>query len=634
MPRTSVRATAPPLARDEPIREIELPRETGSHGDVLAAIGLADLLDAAGLGRVMLEERGASFAVVPSRPRRPSELANLPHDPGYQFLLAKSGVPLPPGVGPGQALDYQAVRDEIAELRRQESELHAARNQTRDPAERQRYQEAIDELRQRWPISPYEWRRYPPYLILQGHETANRLFAEIAKTPADDFRALVQGALAALAERRPSGVAWKVSTVQVFAPNAAKGYARLKPDSTGRGDKTKDAWADPFVEWLRYRGYFIAAVPVFHGSKGEHIRILVPIPGRISIRAYGRIVAALPTPPRGSSPPKIDSLTTLDLARLLIRQSDLFQQVGGGEDELLELLGHAPDEIVSGLAVTNYQSLGSARAVSALAELAVPGWFAVHSHQDAVDWLAILDEHRAIVGALNDSHSDELALLLGYRRFLERRGLPALDALLDFAGAYGNHVLRAREAGRRARQFSTELLRRVVEAMSSTYASILSDGGFRAVAAAVRNATVGAQIMKARVREGLAKDHREIRYGLLPDLRRASQLSDNKAFLVEVAKFVDLYNAENARRQEMTGRPWHARVSADDLLAFTRLVDAYGASIVGALLCAYGTCTERREAPAGAPEATTSGADAVTGDEPAIGEDPGAPEDAGETDGE
>ena len=53
------------------------------------------------------------------------------------------------------------------------------------------------------------------------------------------------------------------------APLAAKGYARLKPDSVGRNDKTKDAWADPFVEWLRYRGYFLSAMPVFFGPKAE-----------------------------------------------------------------------------------------------------------------------------------------------------------------------------------------------------------------------------------------------------------------------------------------------------------------------------------------------------------------------------
>lgn len=150
---------------------------------------------------------------------------------------------------------------------------------------------------------------------------------------------------------------WKVNTVQVFLPNAAKGYARLKPDSTGRGDKTKDAWADPFLEWLRYRGYFAATVPVFHGSKGEHIRILAPIPGDITVAAYRSLVRELPTP-RGGSPAKIDSLATLDIARLLIRRSDMAPTVTiEDDDDLVSIQGRAPSDVISGLSVTNYQSL-------------------------------------------------------------------------------------------------------------------------------------------------------------------------------------------------------------------------------------------------------------------------------------
>lgn len=610
MPKATVRSNAPPSRSDEPIREIELPRDSGTHGDVLAAVGLAELLgDAARDRRVRIENRGASFAVVPSRARRPSELTAIQHTPGYKFLQSKSAVARPGIVTAGNAIDYQATRDEIAALRLQESELHAKRNQTRNPAERQRYQEAIDALRQQWSIPPQEWRRYPPYLVLQGHETANKLLTKIVGLPEEEFRDVVQGALSALASNQPTGVAWDVSTVQLFSPNAAKGYARLKPDSTGRGDKTKDAWADPFVEWLRYRGYFSATVPVFHGSKGEHIRVLAPIPGNVTVRAYQAVVAALPTPPRGASPPKIDSLATLDIARLLIERSEMFQRAAD-DDERLELRGRTPDEIISGLAVTNFQSLGSARAVSSMTELAVPGWFRIRGPEDAVMWLAILDEHKAIVRGLEDSHSDELSLLLGYRRFLEQRGPAALDAFLDFAGAYGNHVFRVRDTGRRIRQFTADLFGRVVVAMEPKYAPILDNDGFKAVAAAVRRATVSAMTLKSR-----NADHRDIRYGLLPELRRARALPGNEPLLVAVADFIDLYNAENARRQESNNRPWHGRVTTEELVAFTSLVDEFNANIVGALLCAYGTCTERREPSTEEPDAVTAGdADATNGE--------------------
>ena len=615
MPRATVRSNAPPRS-DEPIREIEIPRESGTHGDILAAVGLAELLgDAAHDRRVRIENRGASFAVIPSRTRRPSEMTAIQHTPGFKYLQSKSAVARPDIVTASDAIDYQAIRDEIADLRRQESELHTKRNATRDPAEKQHYQEAIDALRQQWSIPPQEWRRYPPYLVLQGHETANKLLTKIVGLPDAEFRDVVQGALSALAAKQPSGVTWDVSTVQLFSPNAAKGYARLKPDSTGRGDKSKDAWADPFVEWLRYRGYFSATVPVFHGSKGEHIRILAPVPGNISVRAYQAVVARIPTPPRGSSPPKIDSLATLDVARLLVEHSEMFQRAAIDDDERLNLKDRSPDEIISGLAVTNYQSLGSARAVSSMTELAVPGWFRISEPEDTILWLAILDEHKAIVRGLEDSHSDELTLLLGYRRFLEQRGPSALDALLDFAGAYGNHVFRVRDMGRRIRQFTVDLFGRVVVAMEPKYAPILENDGFKAVAAAVRRATVSAMTLKSR-----NADHRDIRYGLLPELRRARELPGNEPLLVAVAEFIDLYNAENARRQESNNRPWHGRVTTEEFVAFTNLVDEFNANIVGALLCAYGTCTERREADRGESGAATDEGEPPDGGEPGAGD--------------
>lgn len=622
-PRT---ATTPPV-RDDPFQKIELPRETGTHGDVLAAVGLADLLVKSDPDNIVtIRSQGGGFAVVLERARRPSELPSISATPGYRYLQQKSSVAAPDGAA--DVLDYQRIRDEIKALREQESELRTKRSQTKDVAENQRYTEAIDALRQQWPIPQEQWRRFAPYLMLQGHDTANKLSLTITSAPTEEFQVTVQAALAALAARQPTVTTWKVSTVQLFSPNAAKGYARLKPDSTGRGDKTKDAWADPFIEWLRYRGYFTAAVPAFHGSQGEHIRILVPVPQDISIRDYERMVARVPAPPRGASAAKMDILTTLTIAYLLVDHSAVLQQARAAQDHdeddafIILPAGAAPSQVISGLAVTNFQSLGNARAVSAMNELAVPGWFPVRNEEDAYTWLEILREHRAIVTALKDDHSDELTLLLGYRRFLEQRGdeqssEPAVAALLDFAGAYGSFVIRAREAGRPVRQFRMDLFGKVVESMSGRYASMLKDAGFQAIASAVRRATVAAQARKARKLE-----YREIRYGLLPDLRRASQLNDKKALMIAVAEFIDVYNAENGRRTESVGRPWHASVTTEQFAAFADLVDTHEANEVGALLSGFGTCREPHEA-----DPTTSDTSAVeAGEESPAGD---APDDEG-----
>lgn len=569
----------------ETFEQIDLPRDSGTHADVFAAVGLADLLGSAtGDRRLRIVNRGTAFRVKLSRSRRLADLWNVGHTAGYSYLQAKSVGVLPAKVT--AAVDYQVYRDRIRVLREQEQELYAAARRDRgrvDP-------EAIEALRSQWPMPLREWRRFPALLVLQGHETSNKIHAQIAQLDSDEFRGLVVRSIKALAAGRPTGVAWPISTVQIFAPLAAKGYARLKPDSVGRNDKTKDAWADPFVEWLRYRGYFLSAVPVFFGPKAEHIRLLCPVPGDVSLSAYRGVVGELGSPPRGAGPPKIDILATLSLARLLIERSEEYRRAGVQPIEGLEMRDRTPADLIAGVAATNFQSLGSARAVSALTELALPGWFPITSSAEADEWLAILEDHDRIVRGLEDNHSDEFALLQQYRRFLERRDEPALGALLDFAAAYGAFVVRAREAKRRVRQFQTDHFRRVVIAMNSDYAAILDDDGFRAVAAAVRRATVSAQTLKSR-----GEDHREIRYGLLPDLRRARELPTNAPFMTAIAEFISLYNAENARRRE-TKHQAPANVTTEQLLALTRLVDTHGASIIGALLCAYGTCTERREA--------------------------------------
>lgn len=578
----------PGMGVDTPIEEILLPRLSGTHGDVFAAIGLADLLSSAASDRgVKITDRGTVFGVSLSRPRKLAELRLRPR-PGYRYLLPRSDQALPEGMTEADAVDYERTRDRIKELRAQEVELRKAATQKKQPPD----PEAIEQIRRSWPMPREAWRLFPALLVLQGHGTANTLAAYFFRPTAEEREADIRRGLAALAQGKPSGLKWPVSTVQLFTPLAAKGYARLKPDGTDRNDKTKEAWADPFLEWLRYRGYFKAALPVFHGSKGEHIRVLAPIPGNLTLGAYEQVVARL-NPPGGASPPKIDVLSTLRLASLLVEHSEEFATRDEDRIEGLSIKGKAPGQVIAGLAITNFQSLGSARAVSAVAELALPGWFPIHTAEDAEAWLAILDEHQAIVRGLQDDHSDEVALLQVYRRFLERRGERALGALLDFAGAYGQFVMRAREAKRRVRQFRSDLLRRVVVSMSKPFTPILDDEGFKAVAGAVRRATVSAQSLKAN-----GQDYREIRYGLLPELRRASELPGDEPLLTAVAEFISLYNAENARRRE-TRHQAPRNVTTEELRAFTKLLDEYHAAVVGKLLCAFGSCRELREPDAG-----------------------------------
>src|SRR5262249_39379461 len=156
---------------------------------------------------------------------------------------------------------------------------------------------------------------------------------------------------------------------------------------------------------------------------------------------------------------------------------------------------------------------------------------------------------------------------------------------------YGTFVLRirAQDSARNISQLGLAGLERLIMSTVPKYAAILQDAGLRAVAKAIRHATVLAQYWKSKRQE-----HREIRYDLLPELRRKRELAGG-AFMEAVSEFIASYNGENARRREM-GKRSNASIADSELTALAALVDAHGAPLVGALLCALGTCRRDKEA--------------------------------------
>lgn len=557
--------------------EFPIPRSTGTHADVLVAAGLADLLgDMPGAGAVRIRETETGFAVsVPGS----VDIERLPQHPGYPFLKVKPNAGVPLG-----AVDVVEYQDERAKAVRRKEARGGTRRRHRGRVEPETEQ-AIQEEAPR-----EDWALLQVLNSLQGDETSNRVHAAIVGQAPDRWRDEMTRALTALRDGEPSGLDWKATTVQLFAPTAAKGYCRLKPDSTDRNDKTKDRWADPLVEWLRYRGYFQVACPFFRDSD---VRLLCPVPRDISMRALKSLTRELRRAGVPGGPPKLDALAVLRMAELLVRHSEEYHDADVEPWPGLALAGKTPAAAISGVMVTHYQSLGQSRVVSAMATLALPGWFPIRDPRDAEMWLAILDEHQGIVRGLQDDHSDEIGLLLLYRRFLERREGSAAWALVEFMEHYGPFLIRARERERKVRSFRTDHFRETVKDMDTSLTEILDDAGFRGMAAAVRRATVSAQALKAMKRP----DYREIRYDLLPELRRKRSLPGVAPLMESVADFVASYNAENARRREM-GKEAPRNVTTEELSAFARLVERHGTSLVGALLCAYGSCREPREGEA------------------------------------
>lgn len=303
-----------------------VPSSTGTHGDVLVAGGLADLLGSildAGVVRIREDEIGFVVSVPGG-----VNLERLPQHPGYPFLKVKPAVAVPRG-----AVDVVDYQNEKAKADRRKLARSAAGKRRRgrvEPEIDQAIQE--DAPREDWPLLQV-------FNSLQGDETSNRIHAAIVGRTPNTWHSEMARSLNAFRDGASSGLDWKATTVQLFTPTAAKGYSRLKPDSTDRNDKSKDRWADPLVEWLRYRGYFRVACPFFRGSD---VRLLCPVPRDISIRALELLSRELRRGGVPGGPPKLDALAVLRMAELLVRHSEEYHDADTEPWPGLSLAGKTP----------------------------------------------------------------------------------------------------------------------------------------------------------------------------------------------------------------------------------------------------------------------------------------------------
>ncbi|HLY30928.1 MAG TPA: hypothetical protein VKQ36_07860, partial [Ktedonobacterales bacterium] len=159
----------------------------------------------------------------------------------------------------------------------------------------------------------------------------------------------------------------------------------------------------------------------------------------------------------------------------------------------------------------------------------------------------------------------------------------------------------------------------VAQAQKTHYAEILADEGFRAIATAIRRATVLAQYHSARES---ARENRypfEVRYALGQDLLRSAAYPDE--FLARLSEFVQLYNAENARIDERvvkkslpdTKGNRRASIKTEHINHITHLVDEYGSELICKMLVAYGYA--RDPGTPGAPTTGEVGENGAVGDE-------------------
>ena len=385
-------------------------KQTGTHSDALAAIGAADVLRHLD---PRIVEFGDRFEVRLQRSLAPRDLDGV--DPGFSYLegAAKGRPSLPP---------ERIVSSTGA---------------------------------------PGENRMYSILRRMKAYGGPNKVVVRFARISREEWTRSVWSSF-------EGGQKFVFSTplVQLFNPHSGKGYAMLKPAGTNRSDKTKNSWAEPFSEWLRYRGYFEGGAGWF--TSGD-LRLYCPVPADVPYDEFAAVTASFRDLNLGGTAVKMDCRAVLALTRLLI---------GNGGNR-------RPAQAVRAMWATHYKDMGQAHAFMSMEQLAVPDWFPLHTTEHRELWLRTLEEHDRALRRLNDSHSDEFSVLKQYRRTFQLRWEQSAAALVEFLGDYGALVFQRRSKD----QFSlpqltaantTAILRRDPELRT-----IVSNPGFLAIAGAI-----------------------------------------------------------------------------------------------------------------------------------------------------
>ncbi|MHB8619237.1 MAG: hypothetical protein ACYDAG_06680, partial [Chloroflexota bacterium] len=187
----------------DPIQELAVPRSTGTHGDIFAAVGLADLLSRIpGMAAVKLQASATAFRIILPRSLSQHDYEQLSHSPGYPYLKTNEKVAVPSGIR--DVVDYKAEKAKADRLR-------AARNAIRGKSgdAELRMLEQMDQPRD-------DWRLIQVLNTLQGDETSNKVYETINGLEAGKFRGEVEAALSQMASGKPTTTSWRANSVQLF----------------------------------------------------------------------------------------------------------------------------------------------------------------------------------------------------------------------------------------------------------------------------------------------------------------------------------------------------------------------------------------------------------------------------------
>ena len=546
--------------------KIQVAAKTGTYSDALEAIGTASILEELGFSKVLIRDLGQTLLVSSDDTIAPVDW-RVP-SAGYPYIWESAKEPHP--AIKGTVLDYEG--EKLTEQAWIAFDKQARKSKGKAVAQ-------LDEQELSAPARPHPSLRTAKMLasMRKGWNSDRDLAKWIDSEPAGlmpwirrSLGVVDEVVSAAGSPPRPD-----ISSTQIMNPIAGKGINA--PKTNWRAPNSPpDALINPFAEWMKMRGLWIAMLPY---RSDDDFKFFVIEPRDIRLSGLRKLREEMDKLQLWGGI-RLDIESTLRLTELLIRHSDVYES----SEDSIRLRRRKPAEVVGGLRQAYFKSLGTAAALMNDALLPLPDWFVVESKEDCDQYLQIIEEalgsepgqRKGNLGMLDEGHSDEGAILQQYRQWILSSDL--FD-LLRFHHSYAQKVMQKLAAKEYAPTFGTTNLDILVRrAYQEKYpvTEIIENPGFKSVARAIRNSTIYAL--------GMKNSNREVHFGLAQKWKQKMKGGAGE-LVAAISEFVQTQNWEVTSKHEGRGHI----VTTDDLSSLLSLFkEKSDAELVGSLLLAYG----------------------------------------------
>lgn len=560
-------------------------KTAGTYADTLEAYGLAyllrDIFEAQNKGtRLSIEDKGIYYEIRSNEAVDMGVIGSLPYFQVIEFIKKKEKDTLPTGIG-NSFYDYPLQRD----LRRQKrKEIEKIVNKPNYQENRKRIEEKYTSEQVAQPLrighdvfAQLISNPYAAFLKLYNNFDNNQAYFGVLLTeilnhylPPDQKRTT---SFEALVKDKKIVIEDKATMLQLLNPNQGKGLNKAK--ATGISTTNlKGSWVQETLKISAASRFTMLCQSVKVGSTYD-LKIFVPAFKYMKLNDMHKILERFKRLVKSNTPIKLDILNTLQIIKLFLKQSDKKVRRGKVSEHLL------------GLHTVYQKDLGQNKAVTNIGFLETPNFIDL---EDKDDWLSIIEHQQSLINGITEQ-GDSMVGLLAYRQFLS--GLN-IKEYLKFHYWYASYLMS--ELSNKKQSFlspnRTNILDKIFNHLNNStmkFKEIISNEGFRAVAAAIRKSTV--------ILQYTSKDSRgfEVQYGLAQKLQSKSKSKDD--LIAFVSEFVAKYNAVTAMKAEKNKGEHSFRkpVRNHELDLFFELADEVSPKVLGAMLAAYGFALDEKK---------------------------------------